>query len=147
LASARQVALQLLQRVQRDDSYVNLLLPTLLRQSSLDEADRGLVQELAYGALRWQLQYDSFIDILAGGKAIEPDIRLILRLGMHQLLRMRIPSHAAINESVEQVKFAMLIEGDTTSFSKMQPRENHTSNTYRLFIRTRSGLSVCYLMP
>ena len=104
MASARQVALQLLQRVQRDDSYVNLLLPTLLRQSSLDEADRGLVQELAYGALRWQLQYDSFIDILAGGKAIEPDIRLILRLGMHQLLRMRIPSHAAINESVEQVK-------------------------------------------
>lgn len=90
--------------MQRDDSYVNLLLPSLLKQSRLDEADRGLVQELAYGALRWQLQYDAFIDILAGGKPVETDIRLILRLGMHQLLRMRIPSHAAINESVEQVK-------------------------------------------
>lgn len=104
MASARQVALQLLQRVQRDDSYVNLLLPSLLRQSRLDEADRGLVQELAYGALRWQLQYDAFIDGLASGKQIESDVRLILRLGLHQLLRMRIPSHAAINESVEQVK-------------------------------------------
>lgn len=104
MASARQVALQLLQRVQRDDSYVNLLLPSLLRQSRLDEADRGLVQELAYGTLRWQLQYDAFIDRLASGKQIENDVRLILRLGLHQLLRMRIPSHAAINESVEQVK-------------------------------------------
>lgn len=104
LASAREVALQVLQRVQKDDSYVNLLLPLLLKQSSLDEADRGLVQELAYGALRWQLQYDAFIDQLAGGKSIETDIRLILRLGMHQLIRMRVPSHAAINESVEQVK-------------------------------------------
>lgn len=104
MASARQVALQLLQRVQRDDSYVNLLLPSLLRQSRLEEADRGLVQELAYGTLRWQLQYDAFIDGLASGKQIENDVRLILRLGLHQLLRMRIPSHAAINESVEQVK-------------------------------------------
>lgn len=104
MANAREVAHALLTRVSRDDSYVNLLLPSFLRNSGISDQDRGLVQELAYGALRWQLQYDSIIDFLAGSKQIDDSVRIALRLGMHQLFRMRIPAHAAINETVELVK-------------------------------------------
>ena len=104
LSNARLVAFELLTRVQKDDSYINLLLPSFLKKSGVSEQDRGLVQELSYGALRWQLQYDSFIDFLAGGRDVDPEVRIVLRLGLHQLFRMRIPAHAAINESVELLK-------------------------------------------
>lgn len=104
LANPRLVALDLLMRVQESDSYINLLLPSVLAKSDLAENDRGLVQELSYGALRWQLQYDSFIDLLTPGKTLSPKLRTVLRLGMHQLFRMRIPPHAAIHETVELTK-------------------------------------------
>ncbi len=91
-------------RVRRDDSYINLLLPSFLKKSRVSEQDRGLVQELSYGALRWQLQYDAIINLLADSRQIDEEVRTALRLGLHQLFRMRIPSHAAINETVELIK-------------------------------------------
>ncbi len=104
MSNSRLVAHQLLSRVQSDDAYINLLLPNFIDRSGLPEQDRGLVQEMAYGALRWQLQYDAIIDSLAGSKELDDPVRISLRLGLHQLFRMRVPSHAAINETVELVK-------------------------------------------
>jgi 16S rRNA (cytosine967-C5)-methyltransferase len=92
-------------RVEETDSYINLLLPKLLaREDHITDADRGLVQELSYGTLRWKGQYEAFIDVLTPGKTLSKPLRLCLGLGMHQLFRMRIPPHAAIHESVELVK-------------------------------------------
>lgn len=104
MTNPRALASDLLSRVRRDDSYINLLLPTYLSRKGVSEGDRGLIQELTYGALRWQLQYDACIDFLAQGRSIEESVRVALRLGFHQLFRMRIPSHAAIHETVELVK-------------------------------------------
>jgi 16S rRNA (cytosine967-C5)-methyltransferase len=91
-------------RVQKSDSYINLLMPKVLGNSTLSDADRGLIQELSYGSLRWKYQYDSFIDQFTQGKTLSDELRFALQLGMHQLFRMRVPAHAAIHESVELVK-------------------------------------------
>ena len=105
MTNPRQLALDLLNRVEETDSYINLLLPKVLnREVDISDADRGLVQELSYGTLRWKGQYDSFINVLTPGKTLSNQLRLCLQLGMHQLFRMRIPAHAAIHESVELVK-------------------------------------------
>jgi 16S rRNA (cytosine967-C5)-methyltransferase len=104
LTNARRIALDLLVRVQKSDSYINLLMPKVLGKLELSDADRGLIQELSYGSLRWKYQYDSFIDQFTEGKTLSDELRLALQLGMHQLFRMRVPSHAAIHESVELVK-------------------------------------------
>ncbi len=98
------VAIDLLARVAESDSYINLLLPSFLTKAQVPDSDRGLIQELSYGTLRWQLQYDSFIDHFTAGKTLSPKLRIAIRLGMHQLFRMRIPAHAAIHETVELVK-------------------------------------------
>ena len=98
------VAIDLLSRVADSDSYINLLLPSFLTKANVPDSDRGLIQELSYGSLRWQLQYDSFIDHFTAGKVLSPKLRITLRTGMHQLFRMRIPAHAAIHETVELVK-------------------------------------------
>ncbi|MFM1958182.1 MAG: hypothetical protein RI929_545 [Actinomycetota bacterium] len=98
------VAIDLLARVAESDSFINLLLPSFLSKAQVPDSDRGLIQELSYGTLRWQLQYDTFIDHFTVGKTLSPKLRIAIRLGMHQLFRMRIPAHAAIHETVELVK-------------------------------------------
>lgn len=102
--SARRIALDLLLRVEQSDSYINLLLPKVLKDKGLSDADRGLIQELSYGSLRWRAQYDAFIDQFASDKVLSTPLRFSIQLGMHQLFRMRVPTHAAIHETVEIVK-------------------------------------------
>lgn len=104
--SARTIALNLLFSVEFDDAYANLLLPKLLTASKLDDRDTGLAQELSFGTLRWQLFYDRVIEECAKRYADEIDLKalIVLRLGAHQILGMRIPAHAALDETVELAK-------------------------------------------
>lgn len=102
LSNARLLALELLDRVDTDRSYLNLLLPKF--QLRLPTQDRGFLQELTYGTIRWQRQYDLLIDDLVSGRVLEPSVRNVLRLGAHQLFRMRVGQHAAVNETVELAK-------------------------------------------
>ena len=104
--SARTIALNLLFAVEFDDAYANLLLPKLLTASKLDDRDTGLAQELSFGTLRWQLFYDRIIEECAQRYADEIDLKalVVLRLGAHQILGMRIPAHAALDETVELAK-------------------------------------------
>ncbi len=104
--NARAVALELLMAVEFDDAYANLLLPKLLASSTLDSRDTGFCQELAFGTLRWQLFYDRVIEECAGRYSDEIDLGalIILRLGAHQLLGMRVPAHAALSETVDLAK-------------------------------------------
>ncbi len=77
--------------------------------TALDDADRRLAQELAYGVLRLRGRLDHVIDRLVegGGRRLKPDVRDVLRLGAYQLLELdRIPAYAAVSEAVEASKRA-----------------------------------------
>ena len=102
----RGIAFDLLSRVQNDDAYANLLLPVLLARAGIEGRDAGFVQELAFGTIRNRLLYEKIIEAASSRdlEAIEPDAQIVLLLGMHQLLEMRVPVHAAINESVNLAK-------------------------------------------
>ena len=103
---SREVAFDLLNRIQSDDAYANLLLPTLISRAKLDTRDSAFVQELAFGTIRNWMLYEKIIEAAASRKIddIEPDAQIVLVLGVHQLLEMRVPTHAAINESVNLAK-------------------------------------------
>jgi len=69
--------------------------------------DRNLATALTLGVLRWQVSLDHAVkEFLAKPNAkLDVEVRIALRLGALQLLRMeRIPAHAAITDSVELVK-------------------------------------------
>ena len=102
----RDVAFELLSRIDNDDSYANLLLPVLLKRAGLEGRDAGFVQELAFGTIRNKLLYEKIIQQASSRdlSAIEPAALLVLLLGTHQLLDMRVPLHAAINETVNLAK-------------------------------------------
>jgi 16S rRNA (cytosine967-C5)-methyltransferase len=102
----RGIAFDLLSRVQNDDAYANLLLPVLLSRAGIEGRDAGFVQELAFGTIRNQLLYEKIIESASSRKLedIESAAQIVLLLGVHQLLEMRVPVHAAINESVNLAK-------------------------------------------
>jgi 16S rRNA (cytosine967-C5)-methyltransferase len=102
----REVAFDLLDRVQSDDAYANLLLPTLVARAKFDSRDAAFVQELAFGTIRNWLLYEKIIEAASSRKIddVEPAAQIVLVLGVHQLLDMRVPTHAAINESVNLAK-------------------------------------------
>lgn len=104
--SARRVALDVIMAVRESDAYANLLLPVHLERAKLSPADAGLATELTYGTLRMQGYYDAVIAQAAGRAVskIDPPVLDVLRLATHQLLSMRVPSHAAVDESVRLAK-------------------------------------------
>jgi 16S rRNA (cytosine967-C5)-methyltransferase len=104
--AARRIALDVIAAVRESDAYANLLLPVRLGRAKLSESDAGLATELTYGTLRMQGYYDRVIELAAGREvsAIDPPVLDVLRLACHQLLSMRVATHAAVDESVELAK-------------------------------------------
>ncbi|MGV8875921.1 MAG: RsmB/NOP family class I SAM-dependent RNA methyltransferase [Rhodoglobus sp.] len=104
--SARRVALDVIMAVRESDAYANLLLPVHLERAKLSSADAGLATELTYGTLRMQGYYDAVISQAAERAVtkIDPAVLDVLRLATHQLLSMRVPAHAAVDEAVRLAK-------------------------------------------
>ncbi len=100
---ARRVAYDVLEAVRTREAYANLVLPGLLRERKLDTRDAAFATELAYGTLRGQGLYDAVLQECVDRPLdqVDPPVRDILRLGVHQLLRMRVPSHAAVSATVD----------------------------------------------
>ncbi len=76
---------------------------------SLEEADRRLAQELAYGVLRLRGRLDHIVNSLVKGGLGSLDVEVLdaLRLGAYQLLELdRVPAYAAVSEAVETAKRA-----------------------------------------
>lgn len=100
---ARNAAYDLLRAVDERDAYANLLMPRLLRERGLKGRDAALATELAYGTLRGLGTYDAII-AMCGDRDPDPPVADALRLGAHQLLKMRVPAHAAVGTTVDLVR-------------------------------------------
>lgn len=89
-------------RAVADGAYANLELPKELRAKGVRGRDAGFATELTYGATRMHGLYDPVIASAAGRplSAIDANVLDTLRLGVHQLLGMRVPVHAAVDETV-----------------------------------------------
>ena len=103
LDGARLTAYDVLDGVSSRDAYANLLLPQLLRERQLDERDAAFATQLAYGTLRAQGTLDAVLTGLVSRPLGELDPRVLdlLRLGAYQLIDLRVPSHAAVDTTVD----------------------------------------------
>ena len=101
---SRQAALDVLTAVRVDDAYANLVLPQVTRKHHLEGRDAAFTTELASGAIRMTGLYDPIINACLTKPKLQPEVRDVLRLGLHQLLSMRVPDHAAISTSVDLVR-------------------------------------------
>jgi 16S rRNA (cytosine967-C5)-methyltransferase len=104
--NARQIAVRILTRVEKDNAYANLLLRDFL--SELEDArDRRLISTLVNGVLKNKLLLDYALrrHLRKPMSALPFELRAILRIGAFQILFLtKIPPAAAINEAVNLCK-------------------------------------------
>lgn len=106
-SGVRGLAVKILNRVERSDSYLERLLENEMRNSELAGPDKALLYELVHGVVRWMGRLDWVLNGFYKGqfsKAI-PNLKNGLRVALYQILFLdRIPDHASVNEAVEFVK-------------------------------------------
>jgi 16S rRNA (cytosine967-C5)-methyltransferase len=105
--TSREVALEVLHRVDADRAFSGTLLRRVLDRAALSPADAALATEITYGTLRHRAEVDW---VLSRFTRIPLDklpsrVRAVLRMGAYQLLFLdRIPPQAACSQSVQLTK-------------------------------------------
>ncbi len=109
VAPARRAAFDVLLRVFEDGAYADRALRSAV--APLDERDRALAHQLAFGTVQRARTLDYAIETLGRRRVdkLDPPVRAALRLGAYQLAYLDgVPRYAAVNESVELVRRARL---------------------------------------
>jgi 16S rRNA (cytosine967-C5)-methyltransferase len=104
---ARELASDILVKVEIRKAYADLLLDDALTKYSLSHRDRALLTEVVYGVLRWRGKIDFLLvpHLRRGLHNIDPLIRNLLRVAVYQLEFLdKIPDYAAVNGAVEIAK-------------------------------------------
>src|SRR5208283_79542 len=104
-APARILAFDILRRVESGAWASDLL---LAHSTGLDSRDAGLASEIVFGTLRYRAQLDFLSEHYSGRRQkLDIEVRIALRMGIYQLRYLeRVPSHAAVTDSVDLVKRA-----------------------------------------
>jgi 16S rRNA (cytosine967-C5)-methyltransferase len=103
----RGLAVKILNRIERTDSYLDKLLDYEMRSHELSGPDKALLYEIVHGVVRWMGRLDWILNGFYKGqfsKAI-PNLKNGLRVALYQILFLdRVPDYAVVNEAVEFVK-------------------------------------------
>jgi len=105
--SVRQLASEILLKVDSQKAYADILLDRTLKTARLSERDRALLTELIYGTLRWRGKIDARLSQQLSRSLTDTDafVRNLLRVAVYQLFFLdKIPDYAAVNEAVELAK-------------------------------------------
>ncbi|MBO5142356.1 MAG: 16S rRNA (cytosine(967)-C(5))-methyltransferase RsmB [Clostridia bacterium] len=105
--NARELALNVLYKIEVGEAYSNTTLDKELNNSDLSKVDKALASEIVYGVLTWKITLDEIIQrySLIKLKKISDWIINILRMGIYQIVFLdKIPESAAVNESVNLAK-------------------------------------------
>ncbi len=105
--TAREIAVKVLNRIDRTDSYLDKVLDFELRYSELSRLDKSFLTELVNGTVRWKLRIDYVISQFYRGDYAKLDVNIknAIRIAMYQIMFLeRVPQSAAVNEAVEFVK-------------------------------------------
>lgn len=103
----RELIVEILIRVERENAYLNILIQPYLNRSSIKSEDKALIQEITYGVTRFRKKIDWIINQFLDNqkKKLPLTIRNILRTGVYQIIFLdKIPDYAIGYESVELAK-------------------------------------------
>ncbi len=100
--NTRKSAIDLLGRWDASEAYINLTVGHAT--AHLSDTDRRYLTALLYGTVERLITLDYYIGVLTRRSELDPTTRDILRLGLYELLFMRTPAHAAVNEWVKMTR-------------------------------------------
>ncbi len=99
IANPRWATIQALAQWQTGSRFADEELHDAMAAHRFGSFERAFLTETFYGILRHQSALDFLIAQLRE-TPLDPLTRQVLRLGFYQIFRMRIPHHAAVNETV-----------------------------------------------
>lgn len=103
LPAAREIALRVLDRIERESAFANLALDGAFRDWPAPKQERAFCTEMVYGTVRHRLTLDWMLHFYCSRpvEKLTPVIRNILRLSLYQLAIMNHkPEAAVVNEAV-----------------------------------------------
>ena len=103
----RGTAIKILNRIEHSDSYLDKLLDAELKSEDMNELDKGLMNEIVTGVIRWKMKLDWVLTGFFHGNftKAETNIKNALRVALYQIQFLdRVPHSAAVNEAVEFTK-------------------------------------------
>tara|TARA_B100001057_G_scaffold252484_1_gene252737 strand:- start:491 stop:1729 length:1239 start_codon:yes stop_codon:yes gene_type:complete len=101
--NARKISLSILREWEESSKFIDFVIERKCQSVGLNGRDRAYVQNLTLGVIRNLSLLDDFVEKLRKGK-ISSETRRLLYLGIFQVLLMRTPDHAAVNETVNLTK-------------------------------------------
>lgn len=99
-ANPRTACVEALLRWERGREFADRILHETLARGQMGTLDRALFTETFYGVIRFKRLLDFLIEQLCPGE-LDERTRAVLRLGIYQILKTRIPHHAVVHETVE----------------------------------------------
>lgn len=100
----REIALELLESIEKNQAYSNLLLNQAINRNQIKGPDVGLLTELVYGTLQRRDTLDYYLQPFLK-KKVDQWVRILLRLSLYQMVYLdKIPERAIIFEAVEIAK-------------------------------------------
>lgn len=103
--NSRALAVRVLQRVLRDGKSLPDAIQLTARVGESPK-NQALVQEIAYGVLRWYSKLAAVANQLLN-KPLKPkdaDLGLLIAVGLYQLTELRVPPHAAVSETAHAAR-------------------------------------------
>ena len=104
--SARQVAFEILLKIEKDKAYSNLAIDSAIKASGRDSTDCAFISRLVYGVTERKITLDYILSRhMNASKKTKAEVLVILRMGVYQIIFSdKIPDSAAVNESVRLTK-------------------------------------------
>ncbi len=107
MATARDCAFDVLQKMERDGAYSTVALRSYFNRTEMTAQDIQLATALVFGVTERKLTLDYFLakQLSQPIKKLKPQVLTVLRIGAYQLLFLdKVPASAAVNEAVKSVK-------------------------------------------
>ncbi len=105
--SARQIAFEILLKIEKDKAYSNLAVDSAIKASGRDSTDCAFISRLVYGVTERKITLDYILSkhMNISPKKTKTEVMVILRMGVYQIIFSdKIPDSAAVNESVKLTK-------------------------------------------
>lgn len=96
---ARRAAVEALMRIERQGGYAHLVVPAVVDRADLDPRDRALAVGLVYGTTRMRRACDWVVRRHVRTRP-DPRTRVVLRMGVYQLLFGGLAAHAVVDTTV-----------------------------------------------
>ncbi len=100
------------------------------KTSNFTKQDRAFIRRLVYGTLRYYFEIDKIIaTFLKDAKSTPDDLKNILRMGTYELVGMKTPPYAVVNEytNIARPKFKGLVNAVLRRISEISDKVNFGS--------------------